>query len=75
MPKKQVTSAKTDDSILVSAAKAIGHAAGKVARLAGATPEAPAQAKSQKIGKLIKKNKHRLPRGEKKTLQKNSRKA
>ena len=35
MPKKRVTPAKTDDSILVSAAKAIGHAAGKVARLAG----------------------------------------
>jgi hypothetical protein len=37
--------------------------------------EAQAQAKSQKKGKLIKKNKHRLPRGEKKALQKNSGKA
>src|ERR1035437_4481717 len=35
MPKKQVTPEKIDDRILISAAKAIGHAAGKVARLAG----------------------------------------
>ena len=53
------------ESILVTAAKAIGTAAGKVARLAGAAPEAGA-AKSKKVPKLVKKTKAKLPRKEKK---------
>ena len=66
--KSAVTPAKTteasDESILVTAAKAIGTAAGKVARLAGAGGGAPTP--SQKIPKLVKKEKSKLPRKEKK---------
>jgi hypothetical protein len=58
------------DSGLVSAAKAVGSAAGAIAHLAGVKGEAaPAKApapKAQKVGKLPKKNRHRLPRREKK---------
>ena len=69
MPKKKGSTETPVETVLVSAAKAIGTAARKVARLAGATPE---PAKSQKIAKLSKKNKHKLPRREKKALQKSS---
>ena len=63
MPKKTaVTPATSDESLLVTAAKAIGTAAGKVARLAGAGQPAV----SQKIPKLVKKSKAKLPRKEKK---------
>ena len=69
MPKKTIIETP-DEGILVTAAKAIGTAAGKVARLAGATGEAPAPAKSQKIPKLSKKTKGKLPRREKKSAAK-----
>jgi hypothetical protein len=70
MPKKTAATPETnpgtgDESILVTAAKAIGTAAGKVARLAGAAPDAGA-VKSKKIPKLVKKTKSKLPRKEKK---------
>jgi len=67
MPKKQKAAPETDETLLVSAAKAIGAAAGKIASLAGAAP-----AKSEKKGKLPKKNKRRVPRLQKKALQKAS---
>lgn len=70
MPRKT----EKEDSAIVSAAKAIGSAAGKVAALAGATPEAPAPDGSkpvkEKRGKFPKSNKSRLPRREKKAKQK-----
>jgi hypothetical protein len=69
MPKKKNTTETPDESILASAAKATGTAAGNVAQLAGASPES---AKSQKVPKLSKKNKHKLPRREKKAAQKSS---
>jgi F420-0:gamma-glutamyl ligase len=72
MAKKKETAETLDESVLVSAAKAIGTAAGKVAKLAGVAPEAREPAKSQKVPKLPKKDKHRLPRREKKALQKSS---
>jgi hypothetical protein len=59
---------KTDDeSALETAAKKIGEAAGKVAAAVGVKPSTP---KKEKIGKLEKKNKSRLPRKEKKAKQK-----
>jgi hypothetical protein len=58
------------DSGLVTAAKAVGSAAGAIAHLAGVKREsAPAETpapKAHKPGKLPKKNRHRLPRREKK---------
>jgi hypothetical protein len=72
MPKKKETTITPDESILISAAKAIGTAAGKIAHLAGVAPEASAPAKSQKIARLVKKGKHRVPRLQKKALQKSS---
>jgi hypothetical protein len=73
MPKKTAAPLENqqtgEESILVTAAKAIGTAAGKVARLAGAAPEAGA-AKSKKVPKLVKKTKAKLPRKEKKAAQK-----
>jgi hypothetical protein len=72
MPKKTAATPEAgDESILVTAAKAIGTAAGKVARLAGAAPETGA-AVSQKIPKLVKKSKSKLPRKEKKAAKKKS---
>lgn len=68
MPKKQKPPPEPDDTLLVSAAKAIGTAAGKVASLAGVASELPA--KSPKKGKLPKKNKRRLPRIQKKAQRK-----
>jgi hypothetical protein len=62
MPKKKETSETPDESILVSAGKTGGAAVGT------AEP-----AKSQKVPKLSKKEKHKLPRREKKALQKSSR--
>jgi len=65
-PKSDEKPAAHDD-ILTSAAKAIGTAAGKVATLVGAHPAAETAPKaSVKPAKLVKKNKSRLPRREKK---------
>lgn len=60
-----------DDNILVTAAKAIGSAAGKIASLGKAdTPRKKAGTKTAKRTKLVKKVKSRLPRKQKKALQK-----
>jgi hypothetical protein len=72
MPKKKETAETPDECILVSAAKAIGTAAGKVAKLAGLEPEPREPAVSQKVPRLSKKNKGKLPRREKKAAQKSS---
>jgi F420-0:gamma-glutamyl ligase len=58
---------ENEDSVLVTAAKAIGSAAGKVASMAGAAPTPPAKPKRPK---LQAKNKHRLPRKVKKAQKK-----
>ena len=60
----------TEKKIKVSAAKTTGAAADKITSLAGATREARPPAKSMKKGKLLAKNKHRLPRRQKKAQQK-----
>ena len=52
--------------VLVTTAKTIGRAAGKIAALAGANAGAPPQVK----GKLPKKAKSRLPRRQKKAHRK-----
>jgi hypothetical protein len=66
MPKKPAARQETEDNLLVSTAKLIGTAAGKIASLAGAPPAA----KSTKVGKLPKKQAHRLPRRQKKAQRK-----
>jgi hypothetical protein len=68
MPKKPTTPQETESKV-VTAPKA----AGAVAKVA-APPSAPAEArpatKSLKVGKLLKKQRHRLPRRQKKAQQK-----
>jgi len=60
---------KKKESGLVSAAKAVGTVAGKIAAVTGiAEPAAPAT--STKKPKLAKKNKSRLPRRQKKAQKK-----
>jgi hypothetical protein len=54
------------EGVLVAAAKTIGAAVGRVVSEVGVHP----QTKSGKVPKLAKKNKARLPRREKKALQK-----
>jgi hypothetical protein len=56
-----------EEGLLVDAAKFIGHAAGKLAHMAGVAnePKPPTH-----IGRLPKKNKSRLPRRQKKALKK-----
>jgi hypothetical protein len=71
MPKKP--QAPAEENILVSAAKVIGSKAGKIASLAGVPPETKPATKSAKVGKLLKKNKQRLPRRQKKAQQKGGR--
>ena len=60
----------TEKSGLVAAAEAVGAAAGKVAAMVGVTAERPNTPPTPKIGKLKPKNKSRLPRRQKKALQK-----
>jgi len=62
MPKK----AKTDESGLVAAARAIGSVTGKLAAKVGVGGETAPKARK---GKLVKKNKQRLPRRQKKAQQ------
>jgi hypothetical protein len=69
MSKKKEATETPDESVLVTVAKAIGTAAGKVAKLAGVEPEPREPAVSQKVPKLSKKNKSKLPRREKKAAQ------
>ncbi len=72
MAKKPTTSeeAPESESILVTAAKSLGAAAGKVAALAGVKAETPPKPSKVKIPKLASKNKSRLPRKQKKALKK-----
>jgi hypothetical protein len=64
MPKKNKT-AEPPDSALVTAAKTIGDAAGKIAAAVGvSTPAKP------KVPKLAKKQKTKLPRKQKKAAKK-----
>ncbi len=72
MPKKKDATEVPEEGMLITAAKAIGTAAGKVAKLAGVEPEPREPAVSQKVPKLSKKSKGKLPRREKKALQKRS---
>ena len=74
MAKKKETK-ETEESIVVDAAKAIGSAAGKIAAIAGAVVGKSKPAKKKAAGKLVKKNKSRLPRKEKKAQQKAKRTA
>ena len=60
-----------DDNILVTAAKTVGRAAGKIAALAGAeAAPSTSEPKATKPGKLAPKQKNRLPRKVKKQRQK-----
>ena len=67
---------ESTDGIITTVAKKPGKAAGKVAAAVDATPETsgteapPVKQPSTKVPKLEKKNKNRLPRREKKALQK-----
>jgi hypothetical protein len=60
----------TERKIKAKAAKATDSAADKSASLAGATRKGPPAGTTAKKGKLLPKNKHRLPRREKKAQQK-----
>jgi hypothetical protein len=53
-----------EGGVLVDAAKVIGRAVGKVATLVGVAPAV----KVKHPGRFVKKNKHKLPRREKKAL-------
>src|SRR5439155_12226876 len=64
IPKKKV--ALSDDNVLVSAAKAVGSTAGKIAALAGVKPKPP----ESRLGRFVKTLKARLPRKVKKAAQK-----
>ena len=69
------TNDNSEDSVLATAAKNVGKAMGKVAGTMGVESGDAAVAtnptpKKEKVGKLQKKNKDRLPRREKKALQK-----
>jgi hypothetical protein len=66
--KKKPIEPESEDSVLATAAKAIGSAAGKIASLAGVAEPAPH--KKAKQPKLQKKNRSRLPRRQKKARQK-----
>ena len=71
MAKKKETEEQSE-GLLTAAAKAVGKAAGKVAKLTGADAlvgEAPAPKKA-KVPKFAPKNKKRLPRKVKKAQQK-----
>jgi len=70
MAKKSTTPEGSSEGILVSAAKEIGAAAGKVAALAGVKAEKEPSPKKVVIPKLAPKNKSRLPRKQKKAQKK-----
>ena len=62
---KKKAKEESPDGVLVAAAKTIGAAAGTIAAAAGVTtPSKP------KVPKLVKKNKTRLPRRQKKAARK-----
>jgi hypothetical protein len=60
----------TEKKIKANAATAADSAADESASLTGAAHEAPLPGASRKKGKLLLKNKHRLPRRQKKAQQK-----
>jgi hypothetical protein len=65
MAKKKETQEGSQDGVLATAAKTIGGAAGKIAAAMGvSTPPKP------KVPKLVKRNKKRLPRRQKKAARK-----
>jgi hypothetical protein len=64
MAKKKETR-ESPDGVLITAAKTIGAAAGKIAAAAGVTASP-----KPKVSKLVKKKQSRLPRRLKKTTQK-----
>lgn len=69
MAKKKTEEAPApEESVVVTAAKALGAAAGKIAHAAGVTAATPPA--KPKIPKLASKNKSRLPRRAKKKAQK-----
>ena len=71
MPKKNdPTQPANEEPALIVAAKAIGKAAGKVAAMAGSQPDAPPARAAANRAKFPKKDKHRLPRRQKKAQQK-----
>lgn len=67
MPRK--IKSPDEESLLVSAAKSIGKAAGTIAAASGLTPKGESQPKKRKA-KLAPKNKARLPRRQKKAQKK-----
>jgi hypothetical protein len=67
MAKKKDTEEQPAEGVLVPAAKTIGSVAGKVVAAVGGTGE---QTESSKVPKLVKKNKTRLPRKQKKAQRK-----
>jgi hypothetical protein len=69
-PAKKKETEESADSVLVTAAKTIGEAAGKVAAAVGVTTAPKPSVPKRKIPKLVKKNKQRLPRRQKKAAQK-----
>jgi hypothetical protein len=71
--KPEPATADHEDSLLMNAATAVGTAAGKAASLGKVTagPDITATP-SKRTGKLLKKNKSRLPRRQKKAQQKAS---
>jgi len=69
--RKKVAEPEGKDSALTTAAKAAGTAVGKIALAAEVGPAPPRpHTVSTKTPKLQKKNKHRLPRRQKKAQQK-----
>lgn len=73
MPKE--TRPETDEGLLVTVAKTIGHAAGKLSVKAGIEPSPEAREATPptaKVPKLAPKNKSRLPRRQKKALQRST---
>jgi hypothetical protein len=66
MPKKPNVREESEDSLLVKAAKAIGVAAGRVATIGRATPEARPAAKITKARKRAAER--RAPQGKKKPV-------
>jgi hypothetical protein len=67
---KDKESSEKSEGMLVTAAKSIGTAAGKVAAAVGITTPTPAKTKKPKVARLAKKNKARLPRKQKKAAKK-----
>jgi hypothetical protein len=61
---------EASEGVLVTAAKTIGTAAGKIAAAVGAATSGPAKTAKEKTAPLVKKDKARLPRKQKKAAQK-----